>query len=337
VLHCLIFHRLLEPVTVFIKSINCDGLLLGPLPGYQTMDIAYPLQVIAELCVDSRSTFSIAQSDIQQFYDWVHPTPLLQMLIDIGVSSTLALATMRLQLLPPVTLCLHAFQVELPSRVRGLLTGSRTAALLSLLPVAGAVCKNTTKLVQLGVPFDEDGFRSCVEDPVSHYETTCAVGVVHSRTIQAVCTIVNCADYLYTISFLPSGATTSMLAIEETLKEDWKLKLKSSSLQSMTFVGEETRCVPLGRFETVSNMNVLGHLLANSASCIPCITSTCVRAWSAFWLQKTRVRKGTPRKAWQKPWRKVLGAPSRSLESLRRCKELAKGGVVLEWPDDLDV
>jgi hypothetical protein len=60
--HALIFNRIIDPLRQFLNTINCDGLLLGTMPGFQPLDVTFPLQTACELAIDSRSTWSICQA-----------------------------------------------------------------------------------------------------------------------------------------------------------------------------------------------------------------------------------------------------------------------------------
>jgi hypothetical protein len=113
---------------------------LSGLLGCQPLDICFSLQMVAEIGLDYHSTWGIAQADIKQYYDAIAPLQAVHAFCDVGADWDDARACLRLHMMPRIVLQLMNAACPMERRVIGVMTGSRAASLIAILPVWDAIC-----------------------------------------------------------------------------------------------------------------------------------------------------------------------------------------------------
>jgi hypothetical protein len=82
ILHIIVERRLKPIISQRLRDLGCDFNSMGAMPGMQVMDIKHTIQMFQEVAVDESSRWSIAQSDIRQFYDMISPEKCFMLLSD---------------------------------------------------------------------------------------------------------------------------------------------------------------------------------------------------------------------------------------------------------------
>jgi hypothetical protein len=136
VLHNLLCGKMRDRMRSRFKDIGCTSCIMGGVAGHQVLDLVQPLQIFTELALDNGSTWSAASADIKQFYDMIPPESIVHSMVLHGFHPSIAAFAARLHVTPTVIVEAELDQIPISCRVRGLLTGSRSAALLAQLPLA---------------------------------------------------------------------------------------------------------------------------------------------------------------------------------------------------------
>jgi hypothetical protein len=153
VVHSVVVARASQKILDYSRTLGSADMVLSAFPGHQHLEIVQALQLSLELGTDSGS-WRVCQADVKQYYDHINPLILLQRLGDIGLDRALAITCIGLHSMPNVSLALDGVCVQLPQRAKGLLTGSKSAALLAVVPILDVLAIVQPRLLKHGVPLD---------------------------------------------------------------------------------------------------------------------------------------------------------------------------------------
>lgn len=188
-----------------------DWLWVGARPRTQPLELAWTLSQLVEKSLDSRSEGALAHCDVAAHYDsldlllctsWLLDQPAS--LVDLAV----AIAALRWQLLPQVTVDLGIVHFSRHDPTGGSATGSRTAGAFGRIPV-------------------EEAMRA-QEDVLSR----CAWRLGPRRF--AASTFV---DNLLFASDSLGGSLRMACAVERELRSRWLLRIKPTSREAMLVAG----------------------------------------------------------------------------------------------------
>jgi hypothetical protein len=241
--------------------------------------VVYSIQIALELAADNLGAGSIGQADIRQYNDFLHPTMLLDKLMGVGVDPAIAMACIKFH----VTLALGDLATQLQPRSRGVLTGSRTAALVAVLPIVDVLENLAGVIPQLGVPLNVEQFAHVFvpQDYKDAYNTevTCSWQPDYGNSL----CVRNWADNIYVFAKSRGGAEEILTCIHEAITVRWRLDLKPTSKQIMRCKAPrnvQEPPEPQG-WQMVQQFDTLGHTLEHTGDTKPCMRSTFARAWRA--------------------------------------------------------
>lgn len=243
VLHNLLCGRMREPLRARMKQIGCSNDIMGGTGGLQVMDLIQPAQLFMELALDKGSKWSAASGDIQQFYDMVPPEAIVTSMELRSFDSSLAAFAARLHVTPTVILRADQDECRILRRVRGLLTGSRSAAVIAQLPLADYFSRMPAEVWLDALPLVPGEYAKQVEPLVMliencwqwHADTRAgdrqgepAWDELHAGASKLA--VLVWADNIYTFATNTEGACRHMEAIALFLQKHWQLALKPRSL-----------------------------------------------------------------------------------------------------------
>ena len=109
----------------------------GGRPHTQPLDVAHTLHLCLEKSLDLKSSASVAQLDVKQFFDNLPMSKLARWLSDRHMPCQIISCIFRFQMLVQVRICLsNSFETPVVSnRGKGGLTGSRVALALARIPI----------------------------------------------------------------------------------------------------------------------------------------------------------------------------------------------------------
>jgi hypothetical protein len=152
VLRNLLCGRIRAPLRARVKDLGCAEAIMGGSGGLREMDLLQPAQFFLEMSADNGSAWSMASGDIQQYYDLVPPLSVMDSFRGLGFDTCLAAFAARLHVTPTVTLQAEEHEYFVSRRIRGLLTGSRSAALVALLPLVDCFSTIPEEIFQDALP-----------------------------------------------------------------------------------------------------------------------------------------------------------------------------------------
>jgi hypothetical protein len=155
------------------QTLGCRSSILAGLPGSQVMDIMATCQFFQELNCDDGSRWSLATADIQQCYDSICPAALARSLIGHGISPAVAMFAARLHVAPIILLCHAHMEVPIHRCIRGLLTGSKSASVLAMLPVLD-VADCSQLILKDCIPLGPVAFLGLAEPFLSDEDVDCS-------------------------------------------------------------------------------------------------------------------------------------------------------------------
>jgi hypothetical protein len=123
--------RVSPPVRAALLEAGLERCILSGFRGAQPIDIVGAMQLTLETAMDNRSEWAIAQGDIAQYYDLIKPDLLRPALGRLGVPTEEAKTVLRLHMCRRIVLDIHGELRSVENRVCGLMTGSKTASVLS--------------------------------------------------------------------------------------------------------------------------------------------------------------------------------------------------------------
>ena len=226
----------------------------GGRPKTQLMDIVSGLSLFVEKALDLFFRGAIAQEDVQQHYDTMSCIRIYRWLIRNGCPVPLAVACLRHQLLPPLTLNLHGATASICNRCRGGLTGSRVAGQMGRVPVQATI---------------HAILPSLMKNAWSCEDVTLAV-----------------ASYVDNVWFLSETAyhATAMADLFAShLLQHWGQRIKPCSKQVLPVFNAPDDSITDDSWEVVSVMRVLGHLIDSNGSIDEDFKLTQKKMWRAFW------------------------------------------------------
>ena len=229
------------------------SVIFGGRKGTQVADVAWASQLVIEKGCDSRSKSCIGSADIEKFYDSL---PMLQIglyLLKLGFSKALIATCMFFQMFPCVNLSLLGHSVQVLSRSRGGLTGSRVAG-----------CFGKVIGLDLGC--------SCAERwaPFSFN--------LGNRVLSAAIWI----DNVFSFAPDPVSAVSILDIAERHLNARWGLKIKPSSRGLMACKGIDCSDVD-PKWNPADFLIVLGHRILNDASIRREWNLVKNKLWAIFW------------------------------------------------------
>ena len=154
---------------------------------------------------------------------------------------------------PGVVLCTGSLQIELPSRSKGGLTGTRTAGMMGRIPVEKTMIERRSHWRRWGFKAHEDVLCVC-----SH------------------------VDNLFSVSKSLQSAKSMLEDFGKQLEVNWDLKIKKSSRSCMISAGGPG-AVASDKWPARDSFEVLGHTLQNTGSIRACWKHTRNKMWKSFW------------------------------------------------------
>ena len=233
-------------------------LYFGSAPGTQITDVisgsAMFLSKGMDDGADSGAEFTIAQSDIQQFYDRISPIDVGRWLLSRGHSPWIVASATLLMLAPSVTIHAAGSMAKMAQRVTGSLTGSRVAGWLGRVITA----------------------RVCQQLLVEPTYVPCKLG---NRAVSLSLWI----DNVFSMDRSPHAAIHRLQLFESLLTRIWGLSIKPSSRQWISTKGNRTSFVMPG-WQQVCPMIVLGSHIWSDGRATCDIAVATQKAWSRFWI-----------------------------------------------------
>jgi hypothetical protein len=77
--------RVTAPIAAKLQLHGLRSRILAGLPGAQPMDVCFSMQILTEVRADNCDRWSIARSDIKQYYDQINPRAMIKALVWVGV------------------------------------------------------------------------------------------------------------------------------------------------------------------------------------------------------------------------------------------------------------
>jgi len=252
ILDCVLADALTQGIETTTPQTACA--FFGCRPGTQCLDVAWPIQVAIEKMLDSHSVGAVASADIKQFYDHIPTLKAARKFIERGVHPAIAATFLRIHACVEVRLESAGVEVGLGRRVRGCLTGTRSAGCAGRLPVEDAVHLNAELLQRCSFKFGHFKFG-----------------------------IMSWIDNLFMIGEAPQSATAALEAIEDTLRSEWSLEYKDASRGILVPAGSTQDDAHAQLWPRRSALEVLGHHVADDGSLRPDWNHQRPRLWRAFW------------------------------------------------------
>ena len=113
----------------------------GAMPKKQVLDVAFSCFLVVEKALDMWSRGAICAGDVHKFYDKVSLVIICQWLEGAGADPGWCAALARFHATTPVELEFCNTRVCFADRVKGALTGTRSANILARIPVCVAIAK----------------------------------------------------------------------------------------------------------------------------------------------------------------------------------------------------
>jgi hypothetical protein len=226
--------------------------IMGSGPGCQPMDIVSALQMTTELGMDNESRYAWAQVDVRQYYNNISPALLLKQLLHIGVPAQDCSLVVRLHALPHIGIAVDEWVSFIEHRDVGVLTGSRSASWLAILPIADAIIRSRAALAENGISFHGPRFvqQAGWEGAATGFDFEFHKWVLRLllwRSWKMVCT---------------DGGTCAL-----------RTAVKSScALEDVTRISA-----------TCTVSLALGHVISTDGDCLACYTRTLRACWCALW------------------------------------------------------
>ena len=99
------------------------------------MDVANSCALILEKGCDLHGSSAVSQADIRSYHDELPTLAICHFMVRIGIATSLVALSLRIQLLPSISLHYAGMTVNLEKRTKGGLTGTRTAGALGRVPI----------------------------------------------------------------------------------------------------------------------------------------------------------------------------------------------------------
>ena len=193
-------------------SIEKEGWFVAAVPGMQPLDISFGTTQMTEKAMDDRSRGAWASMDIEAYYDNVDLLLVAAWLRRARVAAcdaAVIAAALRWQLLPCVEVDATICTLVVRDRIKGGLTGSRTAGALGRIPVEATMNKISCWV------------RRWAFDVGTRYGLSGASFV----------------DNLFCFSHSAGGALQAAQLFERVLNQDWRLRIKDGSRELLLVAG----------------------------------------------------------------------------------------------------
>ena len=207
-----------------------------------------------ERALDRHSQGAIATIDVARFYDSVLLLRSAVWLHARGLPKQWCAALLRFQMLPVIELSVASLQLDIHSRFRGSLTGSRSAGAAARIPVECAV-------IECARRSGHKGFL---------------IGGVNL-------TFATYVDNIFSAGDTAANAVKLLDGVAEYLKSQWSLDIKGSSREVMVVAGGDTTFQSRFSWKKVTELFCLGHLISNNGSIKADWEATTQKVIGAFW------------------------------------------------------
>ena len=248
-----IAHYFIEP---FVKEwAPADNrIFVGARPRTQALEVAHACNLVVEKSLDRHSAGAVSQADILKFFDRIQIAQLAQFFVSRGSGLAIVGAFIRLHACVIVTLSCPGVRITLPSRARGLLTGSRSAVVLAQVPI-------------------DDALNVCLES----WSNT---GFTLTGSNLIACTWV---DNFYAFGDSPRQSIDILEDLEQILVSQWNLEFGKSSKKLLIPRGNPEASSTFGEWQVVQHFPVLGHLISDNNASEQCWQLTKEALWRSFW------------------------------------------------------
>jgi hypothetical protein len=190
--------------------------------------------------------------------------------------------------------CLNEFELPIVCRTKGLLTGSRSAALLAMVPLLDACEAISKELLLDSLPLAPKEccqlFHPSVEPPADawqHYfpETGDRLEPEpdwgSEPDLGKHLGMLAWAYNIFTFGVTPEASTVRMQCIAHFLQTTWGFLLKEDSKEVLLPRGHPVVALPPD-FKQVLVMDALGHRIASDGNCAPCVAKSLHGSWQAY-------------------------------------------------------
>jgi hypothetical protein len=232
------------------------GILVGAVPGTQTLEVAAGLQTVVEKSLDSKGNGAVADVDIANFYDEQALLLLLGWLLE-RCPRILAAAVIKLQFYPTIELSCRGESVRISNRSRGTITGSRLANLLGRIPIQQALADCLPSIKHLGFPGG-------------------------STAVIAMTWI----DNLFAAGSSSLDACTILETVADNLSRCWELRVKLGSQHYLAV--DPSDVVNLPGWQKVEIFEGLGHFISADGSLHGCLAKVRRLIWKAYFAKFKR-------------------------------------------------
>ena len=195
---------------------------------------------------------AVAQADIKQYYDNLRPLLIYRCLRQYGVQQGLCSTLLRLHCLPSLCIAVGHSQCEIVGRCFGVLTGTRSAAVMGRIPLADVAMRRMHVWRQLA--FRAPGVNCCLGTFV---------------------------DNLFTAAHDPHSAVEILRDAEVELQQRWRLHFGEDSKLVMS--AREDLSVSIAGWKVMTSMRCLGHHLSGSCVIAKDFQLTTRAIWGAYW------------------------------------------------------
>ena len=207
----------------------------GAQKGTQTSDVVFPIVLAIEKGLDYNDEAAAAVADIKSYYDSLSPLRIVQWLLDRGVPEVICMTFLRIHIVPRIRICFDRETFFLPARACGLLTGTRTANVAARIPVGDVCQKLAPTLRRLGYP-----------------------------TPNGTHAVSSWVDNLTSLARNATDACAILEAVRESLKRDWQLDFKPSSMELLSVAPLEVVC--MNGYLVKEDLKLLGHFVSANGS-----------------------------------------------------------------------
>lgn len=211
------------------------------------------LVLAMEKGMDMHSLTSAAQSDITQYYDYILLGRMAKTLNSWNVPPALTLAAIRLHSQPKIAITMGDEKCTINGRVRGLTTGSRSAASLSRVPL-----------------------QNCVEEMPPDWRK------LGYQATGGILTLATWADNLFSIAHCADDAVSILMQFENKLFELWNLRCNPDSKLVMQCPHGQQPRLDLTPWKFVDSMRCLGFMIANNGNSDPAWQKLKESIWHAW-------------------------------------------------------
>jgi hypothetical protein len=189
-------------------------------------------------------------------------------------------------------------------RIKGLLTGSKSAALLAMIPLINAWETLASELVDdplllapavfcakfhPGIEPPADAWQHYFPDTTERLEPESEWAALPALD-KHLCLLAWVGN-IYTFGVAPEASTKRMQSFADFRHSAWDLHLKEDSKEMLLPMGYLVGTLPEG-YKLVQVMDALGHRIAHDGNCAPCVAKAIHSSWQAYWRNFGKLTRG---------------------------------------------